>query len=183
MHAVIKDWKKFCTNAHRVCKPGGYLEVYNEVAISCSDDNTIPKDWAVIKWLDLINEALTKLGIPMFNHDTIQKDMEEAGFEDIHQEWFKVPVGPWPKERKMKELGAMFMINMLQGIEGWSTILMTQILGWELDKTKEFIDEVKQCIRNKKVHSYMRFQCTYGRKPLTGTQESGHTQQVHQQTS
>ena len=55
--------------------------------------------------------------------------MTEAGFEEIRELRFKWPIGGWPKDKKMKEIGRYNAASWDQGMEGWVLYLFTEHLG------------------------------------------------------
>ncbi len=40
-----------------------------------------------------------------------------AGFTEYEEKSYTLPVGPWPADRKLKELGNYFKVQFLEG--GW----------------------------------------------------------------
>jgi hypothetical protein len=58
--------------------------------------------------------------------------MADAGYTDIQEKIFKLPVGPWSSDRKMKEIGAWNQHYMLQGLEGMCLFLFTKVLDVSL---------------------------------------------------
>jgi hypothetical protein len=55
--------------------------------------------------------------------------MEKAGFVNVEHKTFKWPIGPWPRDRKMKEIGAYNRVGWDEGINGWAMFLFTKYLG------------------------------------------------------
>lgn len=46
--------------------------------------------------------------------------MEAAGPENVVEEVFKVPAGPWPKEKRLKMVGALELANVVEGAAAFS---------------------------------------------------------------
>ena len=42
---------------------------------------------------------------------------EGAGFVNLHERKFKVPLGPWPRDTLLKETGMMNLVQQLEEIE------------------------------------------------------------------
>jgi len=53
----------------------------------------------------------------------------EAGFVDIVEKPYKVPIGPWPKDKLEKMIGTYNMVNLLDAAEGFTLVLFIRILG------------------------------------------------------
>lgn len=52
--------------------------------------------------------------------------MQRAGFVDVTERRFKWPIGDWPTDRKLKHLGRMNTLRLIQGIEGYMLRLLTR---------------------------------------------------------
>ena len=53
----------------------------------------------------------------------------KAGFVDVVEERFKWPIGDWPADPKLKEIGKWNATQWNLGIESWSIRLLTQQHG------------------------------------------------------
>jgi hypothetical protein len=63
--------------------------------------------------------------------DVIERQKElitQAGFIDVHEKKYKLPVGEWSSDPKLKELGQWNLLFCLQGLEGWALFLLTDVL-------------------------------------------------------
>ena len=73
-----------------------------------SKNDTEAKIWPTIKqWVNLVNEAFVKFGKEFNLGPQIKEYMSSVGFVDIHEKYVKIPVGPWAKGKKNKEIGAL----------------------------------------------------------------------------
>lgn len=79
----------------------------------------------------------------------------------------KVPIGPWPKDPKMKEVGRYQREHMAMGIEPYTLGLAGKVLGWSEAECRVLIAKVVSDVRNRAYHMYIRFVFVYGRKPET----------------
>lgn len=55
--------------------------------------------------------------------------MREAGLADVTERRVKVPIGPWPKDKRLKHWGTWNRQFLLQALEGFSIRGMTELLG------------------------------------------------------
>lgn len=67
---------------------------------------------------------------------------------------FKMPLGPWPKDAKLKNVGRWHLLECYQGIEGWIIALFTRLLGWKLEEVQLFLAEVREGFKDRSVHAY-----------------------------
>ncbi|KAJ3942074.1 uncharacterized protein N0V96_007563 [Colletotrichum fioriniae] len=90
-------------------KAGGYIEVKEIDVELCSqvfvdlDDDHVYKRWGKIM-LEAM-DRLGKTGTQSRNHG-IARGLEAAGFVDIVEQQWAAPVGAWPRDPTLKEVGA-----------------------------------------------------------------------------
>jgi hypothetical protein len=121
--------------------------------------------------------------------------MLDAGFVDVEEQKFVWPIGAWPKDPKLKDLGRWGERNWADGLEGWVLALYTRILGvsyflcqraflfcfrrikfvrgnlislwqWTYTQVQQFVKEFRTVIKDRKNHYYHEVRCVYGRKPF-----------------
>lgn len=61
---------------------------------------------------------------------------------------------PPPPRRLTRDAGAWSLENILQGLQGLSLSLFTQILGWTPERLELFLVEVRKDFRNTSMHGY-----------------------------
>jgi hypothetical protein len=54
--------------------------------------------------------------------------MEDAGFINVVEKDYKFPIGRWPADTRMKELGMWFRAYFEDGMEGYAMALLTRVL-------------------------------------------------------
>lgn len=59
----------------------------------------------------------------------MQDNMIQAGFVDVKIHYFKLPVGPWPKDKHLKTLGRYQRLACQESLEMWVMMLWTRVLG------------------------------------------------------
>jgi hypothetical protein len=96
-------------------KPGGYFEVQDLDPELYCDDGTYTNDHASMKWGKLFKEALVKMGRKLPEVTQYKTLMEEAGFVDVQEHFYKRATNDWPKDKKMKEIGRVSAIQFLGG--------------------------------------------------------------------
>lgn len=95
-------------------------------------------------WTNLLVHAGDKLGRALFPAQELEGWVTAGGYENVGNQTFDVPFGTWAKDRALKELGIMFAVQMIQGLEAMSLRLMCDVLGWELDDVRQFLATVKR---------------------------------------
>jgi hypothetical protein len=115
---------------HRHLKPGGWYEQIEYAVRWSADDDSIPKGHVFDRWGDVFEEAGEKMG-KTFKILDQQKQflLDHGGFTNVTEQRYKMPVGPWSREKKLKEVGRWHLLECYEGIEGWSMAMLTRLMG------------------------------------------------------
>ncbi|GME65228.1 methyltransferase domain-containing protein [Neofusicoccum parvum] len=165
LDGAISDWPGLVQNMFSKTRPGGWVELQGFDAEYKSDDNSLRPDSQLHKFVNTIDEGCTKLGKHLFTGPKFSGLLKDAGFTNIRVQTYKIPMGPWPKDKKMKEIGTVNLIQYLEGMEAFSYRLLISVLGWKLEEVQVFNAKVTQEIKSKTVHAYYTFYVAYGQKP------------------
>ncbi|KAI1083005.1 S-adenosyl-L-methionine-dependent methyltransferase [Whalleya microplaca] len=167
MIGAILDWPKLFRQAYRVLKPGGWIESFETEAHYRSDDGTLPADSAMYMWQDLFLEGGKKLNrsFSVITNDTQRKGIEEAGFVDLSIKDIKVPMGGWPADRKLREIGQWAQCTLEQDLEGFVVFMWNTVLGRPLADMQLFLMKYRKELRTKSIHAYLPQRVVYARKP------------------
>ena len=90
-----------------------------------------------------------------------------ASLQDVTQSVYALSIGTWPTDQQQKFVGGHMLLNGLQGVDGFTTLMFTQALGWTLEATRDFIKEVKKDLCDDSMRKVMDLHVVYGRKPDT----------------
>lgn len=80
-------------------------------------------------WSKLFIDAAETIGQTFDVALKSKERMIEAGFVDVVEHKFKMPVGPWPADKKWKELGRWSLLHMLTGVDGMQMWMLSSVLG------------------------------------------------------
>jgi len=94
------------TDSSRNLNPGGWIEAADICVPHRSDDGTLPLNSATYKWGALCIESAQNLGRSIDSAGLYKEQMIAAGFKNVVEVVWKWPTNRWPKDHKMKELGA-----------------------------------------------------------------------------
>ncbi|KAI5819562.1 methyltransferase [Pyronema omphalodes] len=162
----IGKWDKVMGEVYRCTKPGGYAEMA-EVSLptNCDDDTAKPGN-PTLKWCDAMTEAMDKIGRPFpSNAEQLTDKLEKAGFVDVKVKLYKQPVGLWPKDKKLKDVGGMALMTCESGFEAYGMQIFTKALGLETEEAKKICLDALEDVKKKTTHLYCNFWVAYGRKP------------------
>ena len=110
---------------------GGYIEQLElEIAAHC-DDGTMPANSAILRWVKVAEDLSNASGFDgeLFVAQTMKDRATEAGFVDVTQRRFKVPLWGWPSDPKQKELGDFYEQWWRTGMNGWIMAPATRYMG------------------------------------------------------
>ena len=77
----------------------------------------------------------------------------------------QLPMGTWPKEKKLKELGRYQQLQMLEGLKSYTPGLLIHVLGWTPEEADLLMASVRKDIANPANHIYAKMLFLYGQKP------------------
>ncbi|OAG45590.1 hypothetical protein AYO21_00226 [Fonsecaea monophora] len=164
---AIRDWDRLFRQAFDHLRPGAYMEVGGTYPTPTSDDGTLPADSHLKEVQRLFFEMAEAMGASL-NAPTLWKaQMERAGFVDVSESVYKVPQGIWPRDARLKEIGAYENFSLRNGLDAYLLRGYTAVLGGDPDELQVLIAETKRELRNPRMHSYIFYYNVYGRKPLS----------------
>lgn len=135
-------------------QPGAYFEQVEMSVVPKSDDGTVEPDSIFDQWGKTSLLLGDKFGKSLRVVDEAKGNMEAAGFVDVVEHRWKLPIGGWPAERRFKEIGQYNRIHWEQGIEGWSIYLLTTILKWSIEEVQVYLAKMRVALKDRKIHAY-----------------------------
>ncbi|TVY25620.1 Secondary metabolism regulator LAE1 [Lachnellula hyalina] len=167
MVGSIRDWKELFSEALEHLKPGGRIEVTDiRTQFECLDDTFKERGKACEAWKETFHGIAKGMGMDFDPTPKVPEWLQEVGFEDVHLESRIIPVGPWPKNKKLKALGAYYLSHMLDGgMENYSMMLFTKA-GWEATSVHALLGKVRTELKDPGMHTFTRACFVTGRKSL-----------------
>lgn len=180
----IPDWYALFAEAFKTLRPGGWVESFEASSVTSSDHAVIPPDSALGQWGRFFVEGGERLGrtFTVVEDDLQKKAMQAAGFVDIHVVDIKVsrwghaagrketdmhvqrPLGPWPKDPALKEVGALSHLALDGDAEGY-VLYMASVLGWQNEEIQVYLAHFRREIRGSRLCPYNTQRIVWGRKP------------------
>ena len=80
--------------------------------------------------------------------------MEAAGFLDVEERLFRLPVNSWPKDPELKEIGRFQNFQYMQALSPYALGLLVEVLGWARDETEMLLAGVRENLRDRRLHGY-----------------------------
>jgi len=121
--------------------------------ILVSDDNSLAPDSQLRLWFDLYNQAADKIGLPSIAHK-LSGMLSDAGFIEVTQTPYRLPWGPWAKDKKLKEIGAWMLANTETSLEAYGLAFMTRVLGKTHEEAQAICETAHKELKSKRVHAH-----------------------------
>ncbi|VTT81264.1 unnamed protein product [Fusarium fujikuroi] len=153
---AIADWGTLFKEASRCCKPGGFVESGEINPTFYSDDGSIDKVEALQTWNRLVIESGKGFGRSFTNIENDVQLFRDAGLVDVQSFDFKVPIGGWPKDEKMRKVGQFLRASIENDLEGYTMMVWHKIMNWPEDEYQVFLMNMRKAFKDKRIHGYMR---------------------------
>ncbi|KKY14764.1 putative methyltransferase type 11 [Diplodia seriata] len=150
----FEDFREVVKKSYKYLKPGGWMESQEFYSTLYCDDGTMGPDYAFAEWTRTQDAAAMNLGRPLRIANKLKRWYEEQGFVDVHEEVFKLPINPWPKDPQLKMLGRFSENSLLEGIQAFSLAWFHRGLGWTKDEIEVYLVQVRKAIADRSVHAY-----------------------------
>lgn len=165
MAGSIKDWPRLIRQIFESLKPGGWIELQETANTLYSEDDSLKPDNPLVQLMNLLSEACNRIGRTLDPAPSFKTWVGEAGFTSVEERRFKLPVGSWPKDRRLKEIGAFLAVNFDEGVDAFTAVLFRDILGWSQEEVTVFNALVQAAVKRKDVHPIFDFVVVTGVKP------------------
>ena len=166
----LASYQEVIETSRKYLKPGsGWVELHEIDPTPLCDDSSMPEDWAFKKWEEGLHFAAEeKLDPPRSIRvgGRLKGWLQEAGYVDLQQMVYKVPLSGWPRDATLKWVGRHYRDNWVEGLAGFSYKLYgLDGLNWSRDEVEVRLAEVRKALMDSSVHAYLHYWVVYGRKP------------------
>ncbi|KAK7426528.1 hypothetical protein QQZ08_006987 [Neonectria magnoliae] len=166
---AIKDWNRLFRRSLEHIKPGGWMELQeiHHKPHSASRNGVVPPEHPIAKYWQLVNDGLEALGVNFHaaagGH--LAAMMRDAGFVNVTERVFHVPLGTWPKNKVLKTVGLYWRTILMDGMQAIALGPLTRGLGWDREQVELFLVDVRRAYTNNTMLMYMPCHIIYGQKP------------------
>ncbi|KAF6814098.1 methyltransferase domain-containing protein [Colletotrichum plurivorum] len=167
MCMAIKDWPRLLSQAREALRPGGWIELQElRFHLQC-DDGTMPgpDGYGYGKFIDLCMEGFRTFGINPLMMERNAELLRSSGFENVVKKVWKVPIGVWPRDPKLKTIGLYNRSMLVDALQAVSMAPLTRGMKWSASEVELFLIDVRKSLMNTSIHSYLTFHVVYGQKP------------------
>ncbi|CAG8118490.1 unnamed protein product [Penicillium salamii] len=163
-----EGWDELYKKCYDALTPGAWIEQVELDVRLYSDDNTLKEDSYLGGWGNNFIGCSDRSGRSLLTQESMRGTMEKAGFVDAHEVLYKIPVGPWPRDKLLKETGRLQYLHWTTALEGWAMWLLTRFGApspWSSDEVQVYLTKVRSELRNPHVHAFEYARRVWARKP------------------
>ncbi|KAF8476801.1 S-adenosyl-L-methionine-dependent methyltransferase [Kalaharituber pfeilii] len=174
MSGSFADWHWVLKQALSKLKPGAYLEFQDyscEVYLATGQLlDTVDPAHPITTYFHHVNSAAESMGRPTRIARFMKGKLERAGFVDVEERTAVWPVAPWPKDKRLKELGRWSGIASAESLFPFAVRLLTE-KGWAVEDVRKLCDEVQVSLAKNQYYALGWF--VHARKPDPDDKKKG----------
>ena len=164
----IANWPRLVHQIYDNLKPGGWVELQGILHQPYSEDGSLLSDSPVVQLMDGLRQAGRKRGRDMDPASSFKRWIESAGFVDVQERRFPLPVGGWAKDPKLRAIGIFMAERLREGIDGLTAVPFREIMGWSKEEVHVLNATVRREIACGDTHAILDFVVVTGMKPMAG---------------
>jgi len=134
----INDWPRLYSHIYTALKPGGWIEDLEFSIEFKSDDDSIGYDHIMAKWSRIFLEAGERMAKTFRIADRAKEHFTAAGFINVVEKKYKMPIGNWSRDPKFKTIGLYNLLYCVQGLEGFALFILSKIMGVSIPSLGKF---------------------------------------------
>jgi len=174
---------------------GGYIEHHDNSVLWTTNDGPVKPESPMGQFAEVVWKAGEMMGqtFKVVDDDIQRTGISKAGFVNLEYQDFKVPFGPWPKDRKLKTLGSMIRlawdedpegtparptnpvplgdmvchanagISASARLSGWVMYVFNAVLGWDHTQIKVYLAHMRRQMRTE--HLLIDHRVVWAQKP------------------
>lgn len=165
MTTSIRNWPVMLSSIYTALEPGGWVELQDLRFVLSCDDGTARADNQVDAFFQTMGKGLAVFGVDLLAMRHHKQHLIDAGFINVSEVHFKVPVGVWPKEAKLKTIGLYNRSMVYDALQGVSLKPFRHGLKWSTEEIELFLVGVRKDLMDSTQHVYLPFSVVTGQKP------------------
>ena len=155
LYGAIKNWPTLVRQVYESTKPGGLVEFCDIDTRLQSPDNSVAPDSALATHNKLFQRLADEHGAEANPGSKLEGWVRDQGFTDVRVKHWPLPMGTWPKDKHLKEIGSWMYLQVTEGLESFVAFLISTRLGWSKEEVDVLCAKVRQQLKDPKCHSML----------------------------
>ncbi|RDA89155.1 hypothetical protein CP532_2307 [Ophiocordyceps camponoti-leonardi (nom. inval.)] len=172
MAGFLRDLRGLLERAYPRIKKGGWIEFHDFIPQIFCDDDTMSDDDALRLFHESAVQGLRCFGFEPLQALNLKEMLREAGFVDVQCTTKKIPISSWPRDGKLKTLGLLAGMVMLESLDGLAAKPLAA-LGLSSHQREKLLEQAEKSLEDVKVHRYVKYCfCYEARKRMKTSPET-----------
>ncbi|KAK3680567.1 S-adenosyl-L-methionine-dependent methyltransferase [Podospora appendiculata] len=164
MAVILRDLQKVVDQTFHHLKPGGWIEFQETWGMPFCEDGTMPEDDIMKRYFALCAAAMAKFGMNVDLGPKVGEHLERAGFINVGCVKKKMPMGTWPKDKRLRLIGLYVRELALHSLASLGKVFAN--LGMSPTEIEVWGATVRAALKESdKVHRYYFHYFWYAQKP------------------
>jgi len=151
----IRDFPKLIRQSYDTLKPGGWIEFSAIHPEPQDNDGTLDPNSSYMELTYAWAEIGRRIGVNPDSAKTFKQWFIEQGFEEVREWQFRIPCSPWPKDPRLKRIGAYELMNVVEGAQGFMLRGWTKEFGMTREELEMTVHGIRKELPTNKMHAYV----------------------------
>ncbi|RMZ75451.1 hypothetical protein DV737_g5297, partial [Chaetothyriales sp. CBS 132003] len=147
-------WPGLYEQCLRFLRPGGWVEHIEYGCIACCDDGSEKPDSNIIRLSELATAMSESMNLEFRVAERIAERLRAAGFTNVKEREYKLPLGQWSQHAQYKEIGRLFEQFYKTGLHGWLVAPLTRGLNYSAAEVDELCRQAFEEVDSGQHHYY-----------------------------
>lgn len=121
------------------------------------DDGSMSDDDPVYEFFTCVGQGMAVFGGDSTAILKTEDYLKATGYINITDKAYKLPVGPWRRDKTLKEVGIFMREVLMDGLTAFSLKTLGAGLKWSDEKREMLLVRVRKAIMDPNIRSYWRF--------------------------
>ncbi|KAK8016904.1 hypothetical protein PG993_015093 [Apiospora rasikravindrae] len=150
------DTNRYLASVYANLNPGGFAE-FQEWITELRCPNYSLEGTAIQKWNHGMHEAFKQIGQELDFIKNYPPKLAEAGFVNIQERRYPVPVTCWAPGKRLQRIGTLMRQNTAVVLDMYSETVFIGVLGWTKPELQILMRDVRNDLLNNNIHCYAVF--------------------------
>ncbi|PSS02079.1 S-adenosyl-L-methionine-dependent methyltransferase [Coniella lustricola] len=166
---AMVDPVRVIENAKRTLKPGGWIEFQQGTGTKYVDPGPDypPYTDVALRWESLLEKTMAAIcphSDPRLA-SKLKSMLQQAGFANVTEQVIMVPIGDWPKKRRLRNAGVCIRETFL-GIRDAFEVMVQHTGAVSIQDFTTLHEQFRAQLFDREVHMYAPYSIVFGQKPV-----------------